>query len=298
MSSEEERINELIKALNDESIRKDITLVLGKIGEPSLPALKEALQTSDNNDQKILIIKALGMIGKKSVPFLLQLFKEENNIWIQSAIIRAFKNMGSEATEAVPTLFEKMLYCNDDFIKFRLISALVEIGYSTENVSKIILEEIEKGKHQLLIYNIVDFNNNIINLPGEQLVKLLRRKDLHKLHLYYKLIRELVDEATIQALIELLNDNDKEIQLRALISLRVLGNKASEAIPELKKAMLLKKNDVIKFEIAYTLLIIEGLKGSAMKELLSMKEKELLYPHQIWKLDKQIKVQQNRFVKS
>ncbi len=108
MSSEEDRISELIKALEDEKARESVIWALGKISKPALPALESTLNTTDDFNQKCFIIRALGMIGSKSVPKLVKALQKERNIWVRTAIIGTFGRMGKQAEEVIPFLLNEL----------------------------------------------------------------------------------------------------------------------------------------------------------------------------------------------
>ncbi|MHA1556820.1 MAG: hypothetical protein ACTSPM_07785 [Candidatus Heimdallarchaeota archaeon] len=61
--------------------------------------------------------------------------------------------------------------------------------------------------------------------------------------------------------------------------------------------MLLAENIAIKFEIALTLLIIEGLEGNAMKELVWMRDNDELDNNQIWKFELETIKQEKQLAK-
>lgn len=105
MCSEEERIAELIKALDDKKAAEPAAWVLGEIGAASLPALKSIYKKSKDPNKRILIIKALRKIGRKSVPFLIRKLKREKEYWVRLAIIRAFGRMGKQAEDTYKVLF-------------------------------------------------------------------------------------------------------------------------------------------------------------------------------------------------
>jgi len=140
MSSEEERIAELIKVLDDEKGRVSSAWALGKIGESALPALGDAFEKANDINKKVLIIKAMGMIGRKSLPKLIEIPLRKEGYWIHSAIMRAFKNIGKEAEEVIPLLMNEVLKNIDDPETYgKTISTLEKLGLETKKVIPLLI---------------------------------------------------------------------------------------------------------------------------------------------------------------
>lgn len=294
MSSEEERIIELIKVLDDEKGRMASAWALGKIGESALPALGEAFEQTNDVNKKVAVIKAMGMMGKKSLPKLIEILLKKEGYWVQSAILRAFKNIGKEAEEVIPLLMNEVIKNIDDPEVYRkTISTLEKLSLDTMKVNEVVLELL-RTEQQDAVYRIIKKNPHLLNISPEIIVSLIKMKKIKSMKVFYKQLRKKGDKDTAQAIANLLEEEDDEIKLRAIYALRVMYGKNTSAIPFLERAMLLKENSSIKFAIAYTLLMIEGINGAALKELNRMAEEGLLKENQKWKLEKQINNFQKR----
>jgi HEAT repeat protein len=289
MSSEEERINELLKALDDKKTADHAAWALGEIGIASLSALEKAYKKSKVENQKILIVKALGKIGRKSVPFLINMLQKEKQYWVKIAILRAMGRMGKQAEEAYLVLFRE-LKNKDLYYKQKVQWVLKEMSRDSEMIAAFISEY----KHPLRLKFSKILDKHPEKLSVMEALERIKNKKIKQLNECYKTLYRYCDEDLIRILIELLNDEDMEIRLRAVIAFRVLNKKAINAVPYLQKALHLRENNEIRFELLYTLLVIEGLRGEAKKELEWMKDNDLLDIDQEWKFETQIIHQEKR----
>jgi len=284
MSSVEERLNELIKALEDERAADAAAWALGEIGITSLPALEKAYKNTSDQNKKIFIIKAMRKIGRNSVPFLIKMLQQEKKYWVRIAIVRAFGRMGIHAEDAYLVLFRE-LKDKDTYYQQKIQWALKEMSRNSKKIA-LIISEYNDSLSKKEIESILE------RFPPRMSVveafERIRKKDVKQLNECFKTLYRYCDDDIIQILVELLNDEDIEMRLRATIAFRVLNKKAKKTISHLDRAMLLKINKEIKFEIAYTLLIIEGLYGTAMKELEWMRDNDKLDINQQWKFETQI----------
>ncbi|NHJ48988.1 MAG: HEAT repeat domain-containing protein [Asgard group archaeon] len=284
MSSEEERIKELLKALDDKKAAESAAWALGEIGEASLQALEDTYKESENTDKRILIIKALRKIGRKSVPFLIQMLREEKDYWVRLAIVRAFGRMGKQAEEACLVLFRE-LKDKDLYYKQKVRWALKEMSRDSEMIALMISEY--KHPLGLKIAKAIDTFPEKFSLAVA--LEKIKNKEAKQLNEYYQTLNRYYDENLIPILVELLNDKDPEMQLRAIIAFRVLNKKAKSAIPHLYKAWVNNR-----FELLLTILIIEGLQGKAMEELERMRDNDLLDIDQEWKFETQVTRQRKK----
>ncbi len=129
-------------------------------------------------------------------------------------------------------------------------------------------------------------------LTTNHLIQVIKLKEIKKLNMFYRLLQARSNKEYIQAILELLEEEDIEIRLRGIKALRRMRKKyVRSVIPNLDKAMILEKNEGIKFEMAFTLMMIEGVEGNAMKEINRMKEKGKLTDQQKEKIERQIRHQ-------
>ncbi|MHA1156187.1 MAG: HEAT repeat domain-containing protein [Candidatus Heimdallarchaeota archaeon] len=298
MSSEEERISELINAMQDEGIKEHIIYSLGKMGDSALPILEKAEKNTKDIKQKMLIIKAMGMIGRKSVSSLIKILKKEKDYWVHIAAIRTLGRMGKEAEDAVHYLLQ-ILNHNDAFYDNKIRWALREIGGESELAYRILAGHIyfndsdDKKATSKRRYRA--------EFTLKEIAEKLRKRENKQLNVYYKTLRSHYRDSAIPILLELLDDEYAEIRLRAVIAFRIINTdtktKTKTVLTKLDRAMLLAENIAIKFEIALTLLIIEGLEGNAMKELVWMRDNDELDNNQIWKFELETIKQEKQLAK-
>ena len=294
MSSEEERIAELIKALDDKTIIEDVIRALGKLGEKTLPALERTFYESEDNNKKIFIIKAIAMNGKKSLLILRKMLYKEKEFWIRLAIIREFGRMGKQAEEIVPLLF-KELEAKDDYYKDKIRWALIEIARESEIAARWLTEYLYRNSYE--IGKIEQGAGGILNISMDELITKLKNKKITQLNDYYKTISRHFREEAIPYLLPLLDDKDQEIRFRAIIALRVLNEKAEKAIPDLRNTMEKERVDELKFEIALTLLMIGGLDESLLKWFERARDNDILEVDQEWKFKWEIVKQKKKAIK-
>jgi len=296
MISEEERIAELIRALEDEKIIDSVARALGEIGSAAIPALKKAYKDNKDLNQKVFIIKALRNMGRDSVPLLINLLQNENEYWARIAIIRAFGKMGKEAQEAVPQLFIE-LELLDEFYSEKVKWALKEMSGISNDIAKNVLEHLGQAFFEKKIAKKVRktkvkaYVEAIKKHPVQKIIKILKSRDETILEVYYRSLSNQYNNQVLQELVKLLENEDEVIRLRVVIAFRVIGKKAKEVIPYLERAIQCESKANIKFEIVYTMLIIEGIQGTAKKELEQLKEKNELKEYQKIKIERQIKEQ-------
>ena len=99
------------------------------------------------------------------------------------------------------------------------------------------------------------------------------------------------EEERISELIATLDDKNLNTRLNAALELRTLGKKADKAIRALDRAMIQRRNKKIKFDIAYTLFLIEGFDCFSYVELKQMKKGSLLTDEQKTIVNNEIKRQ-------
>ena len=291
MSSEEERVNELLAALHNKTISEHIVYALGKMDASIIPQLEKFVETSNDETQKEHVIKALGLHGRKSVPILINLLKTEQEIWVKMAIIRTLGRMGGEAEDAVNSLLE-IFNRDGSFYDEKIRWALKKIALESESAASTLYDHF--------FYNDLEYRLNLLNkeasihIPLEGIIEKIRDKDNKQLNKYYKMLRELYPECSIPMLLEMLEDQDEEIRLRAVIAFRVLNKLAKTAVPQLDRARLLKVNEEIRFEIGLTLIMIEGLKENTKREFEWMRDNDELDPQQIFKMEFEIAKQEKR----
>ena len=107
----EKRINELIKALNDESIQESVIRALVEIGEPVLPYIHPLTKSSEPEEQ-LLAVKILCKMNPPDTTQLLRILKETKNLNLKGAIIRCFGAIGSKAKQAIPALMKNLADSN------------------------------------------------------------------------------------------------------------------------------------------------------------------------------------------
>jgi len=105
-------------------VRDWVCHTLGRIGEPALPALEEALP-DENYLRRWTALRALGRIGKSAVPVLRQaLDSGEDVVRLRAAM--ALASIGLAVALATPFL-EAMLADQDDAVREAAADALVRI---------------------------------------------------------------------------------------------------------------------------------------------------------------------------
>lgn len=122
--SEDERIQELIKALNDEKAHESVISALGQIGKPVIPYLKELMKSS-NPIERITAVRILGRIGEESISDLILALEDENQ-WAQLTAIRYLGKFGTKAKDALSHL--SVILDNPDSLAFeKAVWAIGEI---------------------------------------------------------------------------------------------------------------------------------------------------------------------------
>lgn len=129
--SEEERIQELIKALNDEKAQESIISALSQIGKTVIPYLKELMKSSDPI-KRITAVRILGRIGEESISDLILALEDENQ-WAQLTAIRYLGKLGPKAKGALSNL--SVILDNPDSLAFE--KAIWAIGEICEGFSEV-----------------------------------------------------------------------------------------------------------------------------------------------------------------
>lgn len=256
-----------------------------------IPQLEDYVKTCENGKQKALVIKALGFHGRKSVPSLINLLKCEKNQWVKLAIVRTLGRMGKEAEDAVIYLM-KLFNQDNSLYNGKIGWALKRIAYESESAASILADHFFYSKLEDKLHLLK--KSDITKLTLEEISEKIRDKNNKQLNKYYKMLRKYYPESSIPILSEMLEDQDEEIRLRAVIAFRVLNKLAKTAVPQLDRAMLLKVNEKISFEIILTLVIIEGIKESTMQEFEWMCDSDELDVQQIFKMELEIARQEKR----
>ena len=157
--SEEERIQELIKALNDEKARESIISTLGQIGKPVISHLKELLN-STNPIERINVIRILGRIGEESIPDLI-LALEDENPWAQLTAVRYLGKLDTKAIGALSHLSN--ILDNPDSLAFdKAIWAIGEICEGLLEVPYDIPDKLLKIMNDEAISDLIVYHDIVL----------------------------------------------------------------------------------------------------------------------------------------
>ncbi|MFO0905493.1 MAG: HEAT repeat domain-containing protein [Pirellulales bacterium] len=98
-----------VRPFEDWTMREAAAVALGRIGEPAVPALVEALRSHDP-EIRLQAADTLARIGpgaEQAVPSLTELLEDED-IRIRKAAARALGQIGPKAAESVPSLMRAL----------------------------------------------------------------------------------------------------------------------------------------------------------------------------------------------
>ena len=98
-----------VRPFEDWTMREAAAVALGRIGEPAVPALVDALRSHDP-EMRLQAADTLARIGpgaSQAVPSLTELLEDED-IRVRKAAARALGQIGPKAAESVPSLMRAL----------------------------------------------------------------------------------------------------------------------------------------------------------------------------------------------
>jgi HEAT repeat protein len=237
-------IPKLVKILNSEQAYnawKQAGHALSKFGDEAIPALVEVMEKKESSYSraKDYAAFALARIGEKAVPILIRLFREGDERARKSAF-DAISSLENKAVQAVPALLEAMEdNRSDTWFKENLIKTLGRIGTSE------VVPHLAEWIH--------DENPDI--------------REAAFVALGFVKIRD-----AVLTLRDALKDPEEENRIHALFGLKMQGENAAEAVPEILP-LLGKPNIINKQHVEATWTIREIGEAAIPKMIPFLKDK-------------------------
>ena len=199
-------ISELIKDLNNGEYRirigalRKITDSGGPSAEPTIPIIREILQRHGDPHMRAAAAQALQAIGPKGFPVLIETLNDQNTPGDNSAVIKAIGSFGPAAKEAVPTLIQ-IVEGGNVHLQQHAIKALGQIGVPAPAVFPSLKKMLESTNEFSPIFNELTIALSILVTP--------------------------------EALVPLLEDQQRIVRIAAASALGKMGVKAQVAVPAL-----------------------------------------------------------------
>jgi HEAT repeat protein len=243
----EPAIPALTEALQDKNslVGRSAAEVLEKIGPPAIPALTKGLKNSDPY-VRIIAVSALGRIraeAKTAMPLLVPALKD-SEARVRSSAGSALGSIGAEAKTAVPQLIP-LLKDSDANVRFTAASALGRIGAEAKTAVPQLIPLLKDFK--AYVRGSAAFALGEIGAEAKtvvpQLIPLLKDSDASVRFSASSALNKIGAEAktVVPQLVPLLKDSDAKMRKNATEALGSIGAEAKMAVPQL--IPLLKDSD-------------------------------------------------------
>ena len=218
-----------------EDVASCASWALARIGEPTVPALLQALQAPDALT-RIYAADALGRIGTSSaVTALIRRLDDTDSSVIRSAIV-ALGAIGPAAAAAIPTLIE-MLRAANNWDGSPLPSALAKIGSNATVIDALLQALVHPDT--LTPRPLAAALASIGEPAGPGLIGALQVSDRYVRDYTAWALGRIGPAAApaVEALCQILQDRDENVQATVAWALGEIGPAAAAAIPHLRVAM-------------------------------------------------------------
>ena len=243
----EPAIPALTEALQDKNslVGRSAAEVLAKIGLPAIPALAKGLKNS-NPFVRIISASALERIrlkAKTAIPQLVPALKD-SEARVRSSAASALGSIGAEAKTAVPQLIP-LLKDSDANVRFTAASALGNIGTEAKTAVPQLIPLLKDSK----AYVRGSATSALGEIGAEaktvvpQLIPLLKDSDASVRFSASSALKKIgaEDKTVVPQLVPLLKDSDAKMRKSAAAALGSIGAEAKMAVPQL--IPLLKDSD-------------------------------------------------------
>ncbi len=211
---------------NDESLRRGARRVLAGLTPADKKAVPDLLVYLKSNDPTSRYWAARGLSGvgpdaKDAVPALIESLKDENEdcrFWA----VTALSSIGAEALDAIPPLIG-LLRDSVFGVRAAVAGALVRIAPTAESVLHALVEMLETDENEYV---------------REEVIRALGK---------------IGTAGAVSALVNALNDRNLDVRRYAAIGLKMLGSKAKQAIPEIKRIMTTDLSDGVRGDLEIAL---------------------------------------------
>ncbi|WP_372366674.1 HEAT repeat domain-containing protein [Candidatus Uabimicrobium sp. HlEnr_7] len=236
--------NSLISLLKDkdESVRLGAARALGEIGEKAHLATNSLISLLKDKDESVRLgaARALGEIGEKAhlaTNSLISLLKDKDES-VRLGAARALGEIGEKAHLATNSLIS-LLKDKDELVRLNAMRALGEIG---KRVIPSVLPLL-KSKNSFVRHYAVEVLQKIVEKEIDDLGFLFENQDILVKYYVLKVLGRIGKKAypTVEYLIPLLKNKNKEIRISTIVVLRNIGEKAHSSIEHL--VPLLKDKD-------------------------------------------------------
>lgn len=225
---------------NDEDLRLNSAIALGRIGKPAVAALSEALASKDD-DTRFYAVWALGWIGpegKSAAPAVIRALRDKNE-GVRRKAAYTLGRIGAEPAKAIAGLIESLGDANED-VRQAAAEGVSKYGELAVKPLIVVLESGKATERRSAAHALGQ-----IGADAKEAVPALKKLLLSHEH------KEGVDQiaealagigkASIPALNEALKDDRSEVRVHAI---NALGKIAGEAVPFLVDALSDKHVDV------------------------------------------------------
>ena len=264
-------VETLVKMLlKNDSFSSEASIALGRIGEPSVPVLINHLEHPDDK-VKILIIETLGKTkSKEAVSYLVDILRTRNKE-LESYVTTALIKIGKPAVEPLGKILQNKQ--EGRLIKCRIIKILGAIkepesikfllaASDSENSNNVFwrdavdelkrldypeaipafIEGLDSKHRDIRNHSYWILKNRINEIPVNRLIILLDSKYLGTKCKSIYLLEKIKSPESVEPLIKMLKDKDKEVRRAAASALGVIGD--SRAVIPLAEAMIINNDPV------------------------------------------------------